>query len=717
MATQWFYQTAERQQSGPIDSKELRRLAETGIVRPDSLVRQGESAHWVRAERVRGLFQPSTPAPSSSSLVKATLVQPPVPPPLPSAMRESGGPSRNVGRESPVRHGPRVSTVNEASEKPYRIHPSTWAAIIASTGFVLLLLWTIAFRGGGAPQEAENDQQPSIIAQTAESASAPAPQPLAQRGSEIPAPLELDDRRGALDAEQHHADGTEEFSATELYERASPSALRVENYDRNGKLAASGSGFLVSPDGQVVTNLHVIRGADTVTVRLSSGTTTAVRGVLCLDEAHDIAVLDIGGSGHDYLQLSKVKPAVGTRVYAIGNPLGLLGLTGTLSEGVVSGLPELDGVLYVQTTAAISPGSSGGPLLAANGTVVGITTASLRGGQNLNLAVPASAINSLLNEQQQQLTLAQVNARIGSENQQITTEDDAVKLAEIWDAIRANKSGDALRMLAAVPNERRGTGYWIASGHVHFKLGNFENAQAAFGKAVANDPSNTESLLRLALALRFDGTILRGGKDEIARDLCKRVIQLDPTSVPAYVICGLCTQDANWDESVGHFKTALAIDPADFSAQYNLGVAMLSRHQKNAWELLQEALKLAKGINPYDYLVRDAGEPLPHPLSYLTNSPTNKSLQLPLKLAIAKLYRDRRQYERAIQEYKEVLAIEPDNPVVPWGMFFTYQAWRGSDDSGTRYWQPRGNGAYYSVGSSIETHMPVILFNYFGMLR
>ena len=187
----------------------------------------------------------------------------------------------------------------------------------------------------------------------------------------------------------------------------------------------------MSPDGQVVTNLHVIRGADTVTVRLSSGAAIAVRGVLRLDKAHDLAVLDIGGSGHDYLKLSTAKPAVGTRVYAIGNPLGL---DGTLSEGVVSGWPELDGVLYIQTTAAISPGSSGGPLLAADGTVIGITTASLRGGQNLNLAVPASAISSLLNEKQQPLTLAQVNARIGAQNQQITIEDDPVKLAAIWDA-------------------------------------------------------------------------------------------------------------------------------------------------------------------------------------------------------------------------------------------------------------------------------------------
>ena len=74
----WFYQTGEGRPSGPVDSTRLRRLAEAGIVRPDTLVRQGDSGRWVRAEQVRGLFQRSTASPSSSP--GAT---PPGPPPLP----------------------------------------------------------------------------------------------------------------------------------------------------------------------------------------------------------------------------------------------------------------------------------------------------------------------------------------------------------------------------------------------------------------------------------------------------------------------------------------------------------------------------------------------------------------------------------------------------------------------------------------------------------
>lgn len=102
MAADLFYQNGG-QQSGPVDSRELRRLAEAGIVKPDTLVRVGTSNPWVRAERVHGLFQRSTPAPSPS-----LGAPPPVPPPLPSPSGETNvptdlTPARNTnGDESPL---------------------------------------------------------------------------------------------------------------------------------------------------------------------------------------------------------------------------------------------------------------------------------------------------------------------------------------------------------------------------------------------------------------------------------------------------------------------------------------------------------------------------------------------------------------------------------------------------------------------------------------
>jgi len=81
MAAQWFYQ-AKGRQLGPVDSRELRRLAEAGVVRPDTLVRQGTNSRWVHAEHVRGLFKTRSTPPASPSVVASPLVPPPVPPPI-----------------------------------------------------------------------------------------------------------------------------------------------------------------------------------------------------------------------------------------------------------------------------------------------------------------------------------------------------------------------------------------------------------------------------------------------------------------------------------------------------------------------------------------------------------------------------------------------------------------------------------------------------------
>ncbi len=508
------------------------------------------------------------------------------------------------------------------------------------------------------------------------------------------------------------AETRDEFSPAQLYKRVAPSVVRVDKYDRNGRLAGFGSGFLISPDGQVVTNLHVIRGAATVSVHLNDSRKIDVRSVLGINTACDLALLDIGGSGYNCLQLSTETPEIGTRVYAIGNPEGL---ASTLSEGIVSGWPQLDDVLYVQTTAAISAGSSGGPLLLADGAVIGITTASLRGGQSLNLAIPASEISKLLHGKQSPLSLAEVNAEVGGEqHHQATIEDDPAKLAAVWEAIQANRLGDALKLLEQVPNTRRGGGFWIVSGHLQFKLRNVGAAQVAFSKAVGIDPDNTEALLRLALSLRFDDP--RKADWDTARTLCDRVIQIDATNVPAYIIRGISTIGDS--ESAGFYKSAAALDPHDFGAQYNLGLALLGNRDssKEAARALEAATELEKEVDWDDYLTHQDG--VMGGLWKLTKLPTAKSLHIPIKLALASAYRDAGQYELAIQLYEEVLAIEPNNPVTPWGLCFSYRGWhKDHKHPDALHWEREAGGTDFMPAASTSLYMPRFVYNYFGMLE
>lgn len=160
---------------------------------------------------------------------------------------------------------------------------------------------------------------------------------------------------------------------------------------------AAGSGFLISSDGMLVTNRHVvdIEGGRT-TVLLSDGREFEAR-VLAKDPIFDLAVLDIDGSNFPVLELGNSdKVKVGQTVIAIGNALGEF--ANSVSRGVVSGLSRsviagagqsserLDEV--IQTDAAINRGNSGGPLLNLQGEVIGVNTAIVAGAENIGFAIP-----------------------------------------------------------------------------------------------------------------------------------------------------------------------------------------------------------------------------------------------------------------------------------------------------------------------------------------
>jgi len=147
----------------------------------------------------------------------------------------------------------------------------------------------------------------------------------------------------------------------------------------------------------VVTNQHVIDAAVSIGVRLHDGATGFVSHVIAEDSDTDVAILlawPACPKPPPSLGVSADVPRIGSTVYAIGSPLGL---ANSLSEGLVSGIREVaPGRRWFQTTASIGPGSSGGPVLAADGNVVGIATAIRPGGQNLNFAVPGSEVLRLL---------------------------------------------------------------------------------------------------------------------------------------------------------------------------------------------------------------------------------------------------------------------------------------------------------------------------------
>jgi S1-C subfamily serine protease len=174
------------------------------------------------------------------------------------------------------------------------------------------------------------------------------------------------------------------LSPQQIFRRVATSVMVVESLDAKGTVIAFGSGVVIA-SGHVVTNRHVIK--DGVRFRLEHEGRTWPANLIRVDPDYDLAELSAAGLPAPTVQVrGSATLNVGERVYAIGAPEGL---ELTISGGLISSVREFSGERIIQTSAAISPGSSGGGLFDSQGRLIGITTAFFKEGQNLNFALPA----------------------------------------------------------------------------------------------------------------------------------------------------------------------------------------------------------------------------------------------------------------------------------------------------------------------------------------
>ena len=182
-------------------------------------------------------------------------------------------------------------------------------------------------------------------------------------------------------------------TAREIASRATPAVVAIRALV-DGDVVSSGSGFVIREDGVIVTNVHVIADADQLEIELATGEIFDNIYVLGTDERRDVAVLKVPATQLPALEIGDAnRLATGDPIFVVGNPLGM---DRSFSDGLISARRVIEGVGYLQITAPVSEGSSGGPVLDGAGRVVGITTASLTEGQNLNMAVPIGYAEGLL---------------------------------------------------------------------------------------------------------------------------------------------------------------------------------------------------------------------------------------------------------------------------------------------------------------------------------
>lgn len=191
-------------------------------------------------------------------------------------------------------------------------------------------------------------------------------------------------------------------TVADTVDRVGPAVTRIERIVTSGRGGGHGSGFVISPDGLIVTNNHVVEDSKTVRIAMPDGFSGEGR-VLGRDPDTDIALVRAHGSPAHYAPLGDSKQLRrGQIAIAIGNPLGY---EWTVTAGVVSALGRsmragngrlIDDV--IQTDASLNPGNSGGPLVSSVGEVIGVNTAVIRGAQGIAFAVASNTANFVISE-------------------------------------------------------------------------------------------------------------------------------------------------------------------------------------------------------------------------------------------------------------------------------------------------------------------------------
>ena len=200
----------------------------------------------------------------------------------------------------------------------------------------------------------------------------------------------------------------EAMSVVEIVKKVSPATVAVRAevsysaYGQTGIAEGSGTGFIISEDGYIVTNHHVIDGADSVEVLIPGQSEYMDAEIIGYDAKTDMAVLQVDASDLPYVEMGDSDLLeVGELAVAIGNPFG--DLAGTVTVGVISALDRsisIQGSTYslLQTDASINSGNSGGPLVNSYGEVIGITNAKVSDGEGIGFAIPVNDIKSVIED-------------------------------------------------------------------------------------------------------------------------------------------------------------------------------------------------------------------------------------------------------------------------------------------------------------------------------
>ena len=386
-------------------------------------------------------------------------------------------------------------------------------------------------------------------------------------------------------------------TATEVFEKVSPSVVVIKTYDAKGNGHSLGSGVVLE-DGMVVTNCHVVKDAATMQVEGHGMKLSAT--LRNSDWDRDICTLTVDGlKGQTATKGSTSHLKVGEKVYAVGAPKGL---ELTLSDGLISSLRQVEGGQYLQITAPISPGSSGGGLFDDEGRLIGQPTFYLSDGQQLNFAVPVEWVNELPKR----------NAPPPKVAKMTTTEwmNKAVEFEKKKDLPGMIKHG--LRWTTAQPKDAVA---WDCLGTAYGESNQPAKAIDAFQQSLRINQENAATWYNLGF------TYNQSNQPDKAIDAYQQAIRINPDYARAWYSLGVAYGQAGQDsKSIAALQQAIRIKPDNADAWYHLG---LSYGQASQTPKSIEALQQAISINP-----KNAGAWVALGFGYQLSGQTSKVMEV-----------------------------------------------------------------------------------------
>jgi hypothetical protein len=299
------------------------------------------------------------------------------------------------------------------------------------------------------------------------------------------------------------------LTPSQVFDKVKDSLVVVKTLDAQGKVKGQGSGVLL-PSGKIATNCHVVeRGAS---YQVGRGEQLVSATLYAEDGDKDICLLDAQGVTGEPAQLGKATGLkVGVPVYAMGAPHGL---ELSLSDGIVAqlrgGPPP-----FIQTTAAISPGSSGGGLFDGDGRLVGLTTLYIEGGKSLNFAMPVEWIGEIKPDRDLLRTVFDKPATEGRSQTEWVKRTIALEQMKYWHGLL-----DWCRKW--MKNEPTNDQAWYGLGIAYNNLKRYNDAIEAFRQALRINPKDAYAWYNLGIAYTLSGN------QTAALNAVKELRRLDP---------------------------------------------------------------------------------------------------------------------------------------------------------------------------------------------